>query len=306
MLFTDGIRKSTTTIRNLIMMKHIFLLLLTMATVFAYAQPGTEIWLFDLSVKKNKVRITNGVNITNRNGYDNQPHFHRTLPIIYYSSIRDDGRSEIFAYNIVNKKTEQFTHTPEREYSPTLAPDGKNISCIIQRDNGAQDLGLYQIETKEVNVIVNDLIVGYHVWLTADALALFVLEGENEAPTLRLYNLQTQKDSILAKNIGRSLHKVPRKDAFSFVQKNETGENEIFIYDRKKKTTTPFVKTLPKREDLLWLNNGMVMMSDGENIFYYNNGWQKIENFNVDKKLKNITRIAVDAQNKKLAVVAEE
>ncbi|MCU0383655.1 MAG: hypothetical protein MUF68_06255, partial [Cyclobacteriaceae bacterium] len=102
------------------MKKHFFFLLLTIVTVFAHAQPGTEIWLFDLSVSKNKVRITNGVNITNRMGYDNQPHFHRTLPIIYYSSIREDGRSEIFAYNIANKKTEQFTQTPEREYSPTL------------------------------------------------------------------------------------------------------------------------------------------------------------------------------------------
>ena len=299
-------KKSTTTTRNLIMMKHIFLLLLTLATVFAYAQPGTEIWLFDLSVKKNKVRITNGVNITNRNGYDNQPHFHRTLPILYYSSIRENGRADIFSYNFITQVTEKFTETPEREYSPTLAPDGKNISCIIQRDNGAQDLGLYSVDNKEVKVLINQLVVGYHVWLTADALALFVLEGENEAPTLRLYNLQTQKDSILARNIGRSLHKVPRKDAFSYVQKNDSGENEIFIYDRKRKTNTAFAKTLPKREDLLWLNNGLVLMSDGENLFSFNNGWQKIENFNVDKKLKNITRIAVDVKNKKLAIVVEE
>ncbi|MFN4947723.1 MAG: hypothetical protein ACK5OS_00170, partial [Chryseotalea sp.] len=63
---------------------------------------------------------------------------------------------------------------------------------------------------------------------------------------------------------------------------------------------------LPKREDLLWLNNGLVLMSDGENLFSFNNGWQKIENFNVDKKLKNITRIAVDVKNKKLAIVVEE
>jgi hypothetical protein len=133
------------------------------------------------------------------------------------------------------------------------------------------------------------------------------LEGENTAPTMRLYSLQTQKDSVIAHNIGRSLHKVPGKDALSFVQKNETGENEIFIYDRKKKTSTSFAKTLPKREDLLWLNNGTILMSDGEQLFFYKeNIWIKIDEFNADKKLKNITRLAVDVKNKKLAIVAEE
>jgi hypothetical protein len=282
-----------------------FLALFTSALL--QAQPGTEIWLFDLSVKKNKISITNGKNITNRKGYDNQPHFHKNLPIIYFSSIGEDGRAEIFTYNFENALTEKFTATQEREYSPTLTPDEKNISCIIQRNNGAQDLGLYQIDTKKVKVIVNQLTVGYHVWLTANELALFILEGENTAPTLRLYSLQTQKDSVIAHNIGRSLHKVPGKDALSFVQKNETGENEIFIYDRKKKTSTSFAKTLPKREDLLWLNNGTILMSDGEQLFFYKeNIWIKIDEFNADKKLKNITRLAVDVKNKKLAIVAEE
>ncbi|MCU0384259.1 MAG: hypothetical protein MUF68_09370 [Cyclobacteriaceae bacterium] len=271
------------------------------------AQPGTEIWLFDLSVKKNKISITNGKNITNRKGYDNQPHFHKNLPIIYFSSIGEDGRAEIFTYNFENALTEKFTATQEREYSPTLTPDEKNISCIIQRDNGAQDLGLYQIDTKEVKVIVNQLTVGYHAWLTADELALFVLEGENALPTLRLYSLQTQSDSVIARNIGRSLHRLSGKDAFSYVQKNENGDNEIFVFDRKKKTSTSFAKTLPKREDLVWLNNGFVLMSDGESLFYLDkNKWIKIESFNADKHLKNITRLAVDVKNKKLAIVAEE
>ncbi len=47
-------------------------------------------------------------------------------------------------------------------------------------------------------------------------------------------------------------------------------------------------------------------MSDGDNIFFYKENWQLIKNFNDDKKLKNITRIAVDAKNKKLAIVVEE
>src|SRR5689334_14889764 len=119
-------------------------LLLSLAfftTLAAAAQPATEILLYDLKLKKGKVSISNPVNITNHVGYDNQPYFDTDEPVVYYSSFADDGRADIRAYNIRTKKTANITNTPEREYSPTLTPDKRYLSCIIQRDDGTQDLG---------------------------------------------------------------------------------------------------------------------------------------------------------------------
>ena len=104
-----------------------------MQSLVLYAQqlPGTEIYLFDLSVKKSKVSVSTPQNITNHIGYDNQPFFHPSKPLLYYASADAEGKTDIKTYNYELKTTRQLTITSDREYSPTLTPDGKFISCII-------------------------------------------------------------------------------------------------------------------------------------------------------------------------------
>src|SRR5258708_20805813 len=41
----------------------------------AFGQAGSEIFLFDLHIRKDNVSIDNPKNITNHKGYDNQPFF---------------------------------------------------------------------------------------------------------------------------------------------------------------------------------------------------------------------------------------
>ncbi len=107
------------------------------------AQPASEIYLFDLKIKKDKITLSNGKNITNHKGYDNQPFFHPNEPLIYYTQADTSGRTDIIVFDYSKNSTRKITETSEREYSPTLTPDGKFLSCIIQRDDGVQDLGKY-------------------------------------------------------------------------------------------------------------------------------------------------------------------
>ncbi|MFM7856050.1 MAG: hypothetical protein ACKO96_30055, partial [Flammeovirgaceae bacterium] len=68
-------------------MKITFTFLLALFCSFSTeAQTGSEIFLFDVKSKKGNVSLTNPQNITNHKGYDNQPSFHRTEPLVYYSS----------------------------------------------------------------------------------------------------------------------------------------------------------------------------------------------------------------------------
>ncbi len=85
---------------------------------------------------------------------------------MYYSSFDEDGRSDIKSHNLDSGETSNFTETSEREYSPTVTPDGKFVSCIIQRDNGAQYLGKFPIDVGVPVILIDDLIVGYHAWIT--------------------------------------------------------------------------------------------------------------------------------------------
>jgi len=191
-----------------------FLLLISVNTLIA--QTASEIYLFDIKTENTQLIISNGINITNHKGYDNQPSFHPTRPIVYYSSFNDSGRSDIRYFNYQTGKTFNLTETNEREYSPTVTPDGKFISCIIQRDNGTQDLGKYPIEGGEAEILVDNLKVGYHAWGSKSKLLLFVLGDSGN--TLHFHDISDGKDFILAKNIGRSLHKIPGEEKMSYVQ----------------------------------------------------------------------------------------
>ena len=194
------------------------LTLVALFTVSAlFGQSGSEILLFDLKVIKNKITISNPKNVTNHNGYDNQPSFHSDLPILYYSSFDDEGRADILSYNYKTGVTTAITKTSEREYSPTLTPDKSSLSCIIQRDDGAQNLGKYPVDGGEPSVIIDNMTVGYHAWADNSHLALFIL---GEPHTLHYLRLPTKEDTILAQNIGRSLHKIPGYRAISFIQKS--------------------------------------------------------------------------------------
>src|SRR5689334_247750 len=138
----------------------------------ALAQTGSEIYLADLEITEVGISLSNQKNITNRKGYDNQPYFHPNKPIVYFSSFNDQEEADIKTYNYRNNKTELFTQTNEREYSPTVTPDEKFLSCIIQRDDGAQDLGKFPIKGGPPQILIKNLIVGYHAWINRDQLAL--------------------------------------------------------------------------------------------------------------------------------------
>ena len=68
--------------------------------------------------------------------------------------------------------------------------------------------------------------------------------------------------------------------------------------------------TLPGHEDYVWINNGRLLMNDGLKIYAYqpgsNQGWQTINFMNKYPFIKGITRLAINADNTKLAVVVSE
>jgi WD40-like Beta Propeller Repeat len=282
-------------------MKVIFLFFISFVFVSLNAQPGSEIYLADLKISKTGITLSNPQNITNRKGYDNQPFFHPDKPVIYFSSFDVEGRADIKTFNFKTRRTTQFTQTPEREYSPTITPDKNFISCIIQRDNGAQDLGKFPKDGGPASILIDNLTVGYHAWISPSAVAVFVLGEPN---TLRVYDLVARRDTIVAQNIGRALHRIPKQGKISFVDKNA---DPWLIKTFQKGKIENIAPTLPARDDLAWTPDGKIIMSDGRQFFFYdtkqNGKWQMF----FSSGLKGVTRIAVSADGKRIAfVVAEE
>lgn len=291
-------------------MKKIVYFILVLSSISANAQTGSEILLFDLSIKKGAVALSKPKNISNHKGYDNQPFFHPSKPIIYYASFDDSGRSNIKTYNHQTATTYYLTVTREREYSPTVTPDGEFISCIIQRDNGEQNLGQYPINGGEAKVLIKELIIGYHAWVSNDQLLLFVLGDSTKPNSLHYYNIKTGTDTILAINIGRSLHKIPGTNAMSFVQQLTGKESLVQKFDPALLSITTICSALLGQDHLTWLNDHMLIQSDGKTLFVNdissNKGWQPVTIKGDLSLIKDISRLAVNKKASKIAVVVSE
>jgi len=288
-------------------MKKVFVFLMLVGYQ-ALAQTGSEIYLFNLKVKKGQITVSDPKNITNHKGYDNQPYFDADNSQIYYASFNDEGRSDIKVYNYKTGETHSFTTTQEREYSPTLTPDKQFISCIIQRDNNAQDLGKYPVGGGDPTIIINDMVVGYHTWLDNSNIALFVLGSPN---TLHLFQLPTREDTVLAENIGRSIHVVPGSEkAFSFVHKTSEQDWLIKKVDVSTRSVSTIINTLPGHEDITWTHDGLLITSDGTKLFGFQPGkdstWREVKLAAGQEFLKGVTRLAVSPRGDKLAVVVAE
>jgi hypothetical protein len=288
-------------------MRKLAILLFSVIPLITFCQDGSEVYLFKLSVNNNVVLLSEGKNISDHKGYDNQPSFHPVQPIIYFSSFDDSGRSDIRSFNFVTNKLSNFTLTKAREYSPTVTPDKKFISCIVQRDNGVQDLAKYPAEGGAATVIINDLKVGYHKWLTDHSLLLFVLKNDS-TNELHHYDLSTKTDKIIATNPGRSLHNIPGENATSFIQKNKTGDYDLKRFDNATGAITQ-ITTIPRFDDICWISNNLLLLSANNEIRVYQrdtNTWSKAT-INADASLlKKITRMAVSPAADKIAIVLAE
>ena len=286
-------------------MKKILALLFVSNLLFA--QNGNEIFLLDISESGGTITLSNPKNITNRRGYDNQPFFHPNQPLLYYTAMQD-GQTDIWSYNLKTGVGLQITNTIDSEYSPTVTPDQKYLSCIVQRkSNGDQDLVKYNIKNPTETQLIFESQktgkIGYQAWLNPNELITFVL---GEPQTLHYQNLNEKKDIVVAPNIGRSLHLIPKQKAFSFVQQIDK-KWLIRSFNPQKNTITDIAESSPDSEHYnTWLSENIIFESRNTDIFSYNlitKEWKSVSLPDMLPKRK-ISRMAV--KGNKIAIVIEE
>ena len=290
------------------------LLLLVATPLVSTAQtpPATDD-IFVVSVTasgKDKLAFGEPTNITSRAGYDNQPSFLTDGQSLLYTSLREGDQTDIYRYDFKTKQTVRLTSTPESEYSPTQTPDGKFFSVIRVELDKTQRLWKFPLAGGTPSLVLPDIKpVGYHLWLDRRSLALFRLGAEGKPNILQLAPIDNTFLDTIHVNIGRALHLVPRRRAFSFVHKISPDNWLIKSFDLTTKRTTAVVKTLPNSEDLAWLPDGTLIMAQDARLFRYDPAqpaadWQQVADFSA-AGLKRITRLALNSKGDKLALVAQ-
>ena len=296
------------------------LLLIAVAATLAAAQaqpPDTEVFLARLTIEGSKITVSMPENISKSPGYDNQPSFTPDGAAVLFTSARGGmppggsaPQMDIYRYDIATKELSAITGTPESEYSATVTPDGKHISVIRVEADKTQRLWKFPLAKGEPSLVLTDVKpVGYHAWMDANTVAMFVL---GEPATLQVGDIRTGKSEVAARNIGRSLQPIPG-GGVSFIQQAGQREqrtmtvSELTIQNGVA-TTTALISAPPgtTEEFVAWTPDGTLLMAAAGQLHAWRRGdteWRSVADL-AALGLKNVSRLAVSARGDRIALVA--
>jgi len=281
--------------------------------VQAQATPGTDIWAFrtlDLGERVVGVRVdlNSAVRVTERAGYDNQPHFPPGERLIFYTAIDSVGQADIWQFDLRTGSARNVTRSePESEYSATVLPSLGRFSAIRVEADSTQRLWSFNSTGDNPSLLLEDIQpVGYHAWLSEDTLALFVL---GSPATLQIASVREGTAEIVAEDIGRSVHRTPGRSSVSFVQWAEPGVGHITEYDPATGETRTLAPLLEGNEFFTWGPNGVLLMGQESKLFYWilgiSEAWLEVADFS-PLGIDGITRLAVSPEGGWIAVVAAD
>ena len=283
---------------------------MSMFCAFLTAQNATEIYLFDLLENDGQITISNPINISKNEGYDNQPSFTEDGSAVLFSSFRE-GQSDISKYYIQENYRVWITDTKESEFSPHVVPGKKKyFTCVRLNEDGGQFLYKYAYKKKLPELLIPDLKVGYYLWLNEKSVLSFVI-GDIE--TLQVNNFKFKIRYPIQSNIGRSIHKIPNSGGLgtnlvSFISMNHEVP-EIYSIDPQTSDSKYITDVLAGSQDLTWTNKGTILMGNEGQIYKFHPGedkkWQAI-NIDTEIPFEGISRLVISPDGSKLAVVALE
>ncbi|RDY61200.1 nuclear transport factor 2 family protein [Flagellimonas nanhaiensis] len=287
------------------MTHRLFFLFWFLGTTLLIGQTNTEVYLFDLDIQNGEPTLSNPKNISNNEGYDNQPSFWDDNTLLF-SSTRA-GQTDILKFNINKGSTSSWiSDTPSgSEYSPLRIPEKNAVSAIRLDLDGLQLLYEYDLRTGDSKPLA-ELKIGYHVWYNDHILVSSVLK-ENRLD-LVVSNLKDNTHRTLEKNVGRSLHKIPGTDLISFISK-ENNIWQVKSIDPISGDSERIANTYNNEEDICWLNESVILTGSGKSLFMFDVesgvAWEQVMRFE-QEEINNITRIAVNSSHTRLAFVADE
>jgi hypothetical protein len=263
--------------------------------------PNTDLWLFKIETDKLKQPVlTERLNITNRNGYDNQPFFSEDGKKIFYVSIREDKQADIYYYDLKSRKCIQFTKTKESEYSPTLTPDKKFMASVVVEKDSAQRIHFIHPELGfDVKRLEIDS-VGYYTFLNSDTLIYYKL---TQPHSLRYFVKSSQEDKWLCNSPVRFFKAINRHTLIYGLKDSLTVN--FYKYDFILRRAYKFAEYPSANEDATWHPNFGLIKSEERKLLRYDESkktWVLLFDLSASG-IKKISRFTFDSKNNYLVVV---
>ena len=274
--------------------------------------PSTDIYLLTLANGLASMNTAHPSPIANAPGYENQPMFSPDGGRILFAANRGT-QTDVYVFDRATGHTSQLTDTPENENSPTYLPAGigdpGGFSVVRTEPDRSQRLWRFDAQRRNPQIVLTEIKpVGYHAWVDADSVALYVL---GQPATLRIAGVKSGTAVIAASGIGRSLHRVPGTRSVSFVQREASGEFWIKQIDSASNAIEPLVKAVDGStdRDMAWMPDGRtLLMSAGTKVFSWTRGaagWTEVFDA-AAHGLGAVSRLAISPRGDAIAIVVTE
>jgi len=274
--------------------------------------PNTDIWLARLATKNGAVIVQPPLNLTRRDGYDNQPSFDARGRTIFYTrrapnallgNTGRDVQTDIWRYALDGSSHVPVTVTAESEYSTQVTAEGNAITVIRVERDSAQHLWRMPLAaggTAE-RLVGRVKPVGYYAWV-GPKVVMFVL---GSPATLQLMDTVSGRIDTIARDIGRGVKRVPGTSRVSFVQK---AGAQWFIeeLDITTRVVTRLVTTLPRIDEYTWVDSTTLLAATGTTLQTWTrgqSGWTVAADL-AYAPLTDISRVTIDPTGTWLAFVA--
>ena len=282
-------------------------LLIAVLVLVASNLPAQDIYFFDLEHETDGYALTNGKNVTHRQGYDNQPFFTPDGTTFLFASQRDGG-NDVFEYVIATEEIRQLTDTPNiPEYSPMPNADNTHFTVVrentvpdqtvwlVERDTGASE---WALESREP--------IGYYMFNQRGEALLWL----RYAYMLKLYRPGQTAPIFITGHAAPSTPKLlPDLNTFSFVHRQVNGENWIKTLDPTTLSITPVAPLVDAQIYYGWTKEETLLTARGSTLLNWIPGvstkWREIIDLE-EFGLRNITRLMVSPDGTKIAIVADD
>ena len=267
--------------------------------------PITELFLANVEIKNNLIKIKSVEKISNHFGYNNQPCFiNKDAEILFTADVEGDSKTHICNYNISAKKIKRLSITNTSEYSAQLLPNQKDFSVVMVEEDSTQRIWVFDLLKGENKSCLSQQTdsVGYYTWLSKDSVLYYKLTAPH---SLHALNIKTNEDVWLCNYPTRSFKKISNNTFFYVIHSEK--QNEIYVYDtRIKKATLLATDDVSANQDYSWIPNLGLLKSEGSKLYRYSINtkvWAELVDF-TSFGVKKITRFTTSANGKYVALVS--
>lgn len=265
-----------------------------------------DIYLADLEQSAEGIQLGVPVNITAREGYDNQPSFSPGGKTILFTSLRED-ETDIFEYRIETGEVTQLTDTPDMpEYSPIPGADDTDFTVV--RDNTVPNQSVWRIARAggvSEWALTSQEPVGYYAFNDRGDVLAWLRYGF----VIQLMIPDKNESRFVTGNAAPSAPKiVPGSDRFSFVHRQANGETWIKVLDPADLSVRPVAPLPGEQIEYAWTMNGGLLAVIDDVLSAWPVGsteWTPVADL-AGLGLANAYRLMVSPDGTRLAIVADD